>query len=79
MSQLNRFQRAKMKKRDHIIMGYVKMGLTYKKVAEVILQRHKIKLTSQRIGIIVKQFEAQEVTRATNRKPADLPVGEPLA
>ena len=42
---LNRYQKSIMKKRDQIIMGYVKKGMTYKQVAEIMLRHHKIKIT----------------------------------
>ena len=70
--QLNRFQRAIMNKRDKVILGYLKKGLTYKQISDILLRHHKIKLSAQRIGIIARQFEDQEVTRsASKRNPVD--------
>lgn len=52
--QMNRHQKSIMKKRDQIIMSYVKKGMTYKQVAEIMSRHHKIKITYQRIGQIAQ-------------------------
>lgn len=69
---MNRFQKAQMKKRNNLIMGYVKRGLTYKQIAEIILRHHKIKLTVQRIGKIAKDYENEEFTRPQTQAVPDI-------
>ena len=51
--QMNRYQKSIMRKRDQIIMGYVKKGYTYKQVADIMSRHHKIKISIQRIEQIV--------------------------
>lgn len=68
---MNRYQKALMKKRNNILMGYVKKGLTYKQTAELLSRQHKIKLSIQRIGKIAKDIENQEVTRPESPSAPD--------
>jgi len=52
--QMNRYSKSIMNKRDKIIMGYIKRGMTYRQVADTMLRHHKVKISIQRVGQIVQ-------------------------